>query len=395
MTDAFYRLFEERFRGSREVIKQRLRVYLPFVVPLMSSGDPGEAVDLGCGRGEWLELMQDEGLPARGVDADAGMLEACVTRGLRVTQGDALAWLAQQGDAQFWVVSAFHVAEHLPFDELRRLVHEAMRVLKPGGLLVLETPNPENLGVATRHFYLDPTHRNPIPPELLSFLTEYAGFSRVKLLRLQEPERLYGNVRPALRQLLDGVSPDYAVVAQKAGPEAVLSLNDAPFQRSHGISIDDMVGHWDAGQEAAESRWDRAEQQTQELFEQVQEIRAVQAHLDGLLNSKSWRMTAPLRWVFEQGRRLREHGLMARTKALAKKLLRRADKELSQRPLWRARLKSMMRRLGLLESLSQAARRVQGPIQAAAQPITPPTRRALEIHQELCAGIDALRREKD
>ena len=84
------------------------------------------------------------------------------------------------------VVSAFHVVEHIPFETLRQLVDEAYRVLKPGGLLILETPNSENLVVGTSSFYLDPTHQRPLPAQLLTFVVEYAGFERVKTLYLQE-----------------------------------------------------------------------------------------------------------------------------------------------------------------------------------------------------------------
>ena len=88
-------------------------------------------------------------------------------------------------------------------------------MLMPGGLLILETPNPENLVVGTSHFYLDPTHQRPIPPELLSFLPEYYGFAKLKTLRLQERRELSGGKAPTLFDVLDGVSPDCAVVAQK------------------------------------------------------------------------------------------------------------------------------------------------------------------------------------
>ena len=131
----FYRAFEERYRGSRELIRQRLQAYAPFIGPLRSLYQPAPAIDLGCGRGEWLELLQDAGFQPHGVDLDAGMLAACTERGLPVTQGDAIAYLQALGDASQCIVSGFHLAEHMAFSDLETLVSEALRVLKPGGTL--------------------------------------------------------------------------------------------------------------------------------------------------------------------------------------------------------------------------------------------------------------------
>ena len=147
--DPFYRAFEERYRGSRELIKSRLEVYLPFVEPLKTLYEGSEILDLGCGRGEWLELMQQNGFRAKGVDLNEGMLLACRELNLDVCQADALDYLRGLAVDTLSVVSAFQVVEHISFEALRELVDEAHRVLKPGGLLILETPNSENLVVGT------------------------------------------------------------------------------------------------------------------------------------------------------------------------------------------------------------------------------------------------------
>ena len=140
-----------------------------------------------------------------------------------------LLYLSALPDESQAVVSAFHVVEHITFDQLGTLVAEALRVLKPGGLLIMETPNPENIVVATRNFYLDPTHQRPIPSMLLAFVAEYAGFSRVKTLRLQESKELVNKGDVSLQDVFAGASPDYAVVAQKHAPEDVLALTSDPF----------------------------------------------------------------------------------------------------------------------------------------------------------------------
>jgi O-antigen chain-terminating methyltransferase len=135
--------------------------------------------------------------------------------------------------------------EHIDFEELTSVVIESLRVLKPGGLMVLETPNPENIGVATSNFYLDPTHRRPIPPQLLSFLAGHYGFPRVKVLRLQEAAALRTETRPTLRDVIHGVSPDYAVIAQKAASPEEMQLFDTAFNREYGLPLDTLLQRFD------------------------------------------------------------------------------------------------------------------------------------------------------
>jgi SAM-dependent methyltransferase len=311
----FYRAFEERYRGSREAIKQRIGVYLPFVVPLLALYTPARAVDLGCGRGEWLELLQEEGFLPHGVDLDEHMLSACVERGLPAHPGEAVAYLRTLDAASQCVVSGFHIAEHMAFADLQTLVVEALRVLKPGGLLILETPNPENLKVGTHTFYLDPTHLRPIPPLLLSFLPELYDYARTRILRLHASFDLESPHDIQLIEVLEGVSRDYAVVAQKGADSETLALFDAAFDQPYGVEQNDLACRYDQrifeGMEALNQRMTNAEAQTRamsdalscitSLQEQLRhaEIRASTLALEktALLSSLSWRITGPLRWV--------------------------------------------------------------------------------------------------
>jgi O-antigen chain-terminating methyltransferase len=245
---SFYRSFEERFRGSRQLIKDRLQVYKPFLDALQEAGLTSQAIDLGCGRGEWLELLQDAGFPAQGVDLDEGMLAACYQLGLPAIYGDALQFLSTLPDASQSVVSGFHIAEHLIFDDLRKVVEEAFRVLTPGGLLILETPNPENFRVATLTFHLDPTHNRPIPPDLMDFLALYNGFEQRSLLRLQaemDVDRFQGRKDFGLSLVLEGISPDYALVAQKPPKDAAANFFEGVFSREVGISYTRAVSKFD------------------------------------------------------------------------------------------------------------------------------------------------------
>lgn len=245
VTDDFYRAFEDRYRGSRETITGRLKAYLPFVEPLAALYQPARAFDAGCGRGEWLELIGSAGFAAAGVDLDDGMLAECRARGLDVRTADALVALREMPENSLALVSAFHLVEHIGFDQVRALVRDALRALQPGGLLILETPNPENLVVGASSFYRDPSHDKPIPPELLAFATEHAGYARQLVVRLQEAPELRSAADVHLQQVLDGVSPDYAIVAQKAADPDVLARFDAAFGRDYGLSLETLARRYD------------------------------------------------------------------------------------------------------------------------------------------------------
>ena len=326
MSDDFYRAFEARHRGSHELIKNRLKVYLPFVLPLHQFYPESNMIDLGCGRGEWLDLLRDSLVDAIGIDLEDGMLNACYDLGFNTEKIDALDYLAGLPKNSVSVITAFHLVEHVNFEYLRSLVAESMRVLMPGGLLIMETPNPENIMVGTESFYIDPSHVKPIPPALLSFLPEYYGFIRTKVLRLQESESLINTSCLSLSDVLHGVSPDFSVVAQKAGPEQMLNALNDVFGREYGLNLRTISENYDAQiqhkidfyqnlvlQQAneralqAELRESDARRSLQEALVVIQQEneRASQAEiktnevsteLSSVYASLSWKLTYVLRW---------------------------------------------------------------------------------------------------
>jgi len=242
----FYIAFENRYRGSRELIKQRQTSYLPYIAPLKTVYPNLKAIDLGCGRGEWLELLKENGVDASGVDLDDAMLSSCIASNLKVKKIDAISALQELPNASLHIISGFHIAEHLPFEQLIELIHQALRVLSPGGLLILETPNSENINVATSSFYLDPTHRNPIPAQLLSFLMTYSGFAFTTELRLNADISPAEGAWLTLRNVLTGVSRDYALIAQKAHGDLALNIPLQITSNNLGLSFDDLVGPFDS-----------------------------------------------------------------------------------------------------------------------------------------------------
>jgi O-antigen chain-terminating methyltransferase len=164
-------------------IKKRVAVYLP---ALREGAGPERRpiFDFGCGRGELLELLRDEGLPASGVDSNRAAVDKCRAQGLDASAGDAFEALSKIPDQSLGGLTAIHVVEHLPLALLFKLLDEALRVLRPGGVAIYETPNPQNVLVGACNFYVDPTHRNPIHPQTLQYLTEARGMVRVETLML-------------------------------------------------------------------------------------------------------------------------------------------------------------------------------------------------------------------
>ena len=211
--------FEETFRGPREEVRQRLAVYLPEVRDAFAASGRLGVVDVGCGRGEWLELMRTEGIAARGIDQNAFIVNQCRELGLDAQQGDAMKALTDQPARSLAAVTAFHLVEHLRLAEQLQLMVAAFGALAPAGLFILETPNPENLIVGAWTFYMDPTHQRPLPPTLLRFLLEAVGFEVIEVRRLHSDDDLAERAKregwPAgVQELLCGPR-DFGVIARR------------------------------------------------------------------------------------------------------------------------------------------------------------------------------------
>ena len=183
--DAFYLAFEDACRGTDEETSSKLHAYLPYIQQVVDQFGPlTSAVDIGCGRGEWLDLLRQFNIAAHGVDLNQVMIDHCLVEGHQVEQGDALAWMQQQQPQSQHLVSSFHVVEHIPFNEFYLWFEQFSRFLAPGGMLIIETPNPENVLVGSHTFYHDPTHLNPITPTLLEFTAKFFGLQVLAIERL-------------------------------------------------------------------------------------------------------------------------------------------------------------------------------------------------------------------
>jgi O-antigen chain-terminating methyltransferase len=178
--------FGEMFWGSRAEVMERRRPY----VELFRDG--GAVVDIGCGRGEFLELLRAAGVDARGVDEDLDMLLLCRDLGLAVEKGEASTYLRSRDEGSLGGIFAAHVLEHVDPARVIEFFHLAYRALRPGGRLAVETPNPACLMTFASPFYMDLTHTRPLHPEALRFLARSIGFRDIEI-------RLLAPVDPSVR----------------------------------------------------------------------------------------------------------------------------------------------------------------------------------------------------
>jgi SAM-dependent methyltransferase len=200
-----YFAFESRLRASTDEIRRRQRPYVE------DFRDAAPVLDVGCGRGEFLTLLRQARIEARGVDADADMVAYARGEGLDVEQADALAYLERLEDGSLGGVFAAQLLEHLPPPSLLRLLELAATKLRPGGMLVAETINPLS-PLALRHYFADLTHAQPLVPETLELLARHAGFRETELRFLNAPEAP-GDVEPRVGEIL--FAPlDYALLAR-------------------------------------------------------------------------------------------------------------------------------------------------------------------------------------
>ena len=220
---------EARYRGTEAEIGARIAAYLPYLE------GRGEILDLGCGRGESLAVFGAHGLDARGIDASAEMVARCREKGLRAEVADLFEHLQAVQEGSLGAVVSYHVIEHLPATAVERLVRLAWRALAPGGVLILETPSPLSLMMASRNFWIDPTHVRPVHPASLEITFRGAGFEpvhrldlhpfpederlpQIDLSQLPEAQRPLADEINRLRDILDDLlfgHRDFAMVGEK------------------------------------------------------------------------------------------------------------------------------------------------------------------------------------
>jgi glycosyltransferase involved in cell wall biosynthesis/SAM-dependent methyltransferase len=184
--DSMYDHHQWAFRGHGQEIADRLAIYMPDLEALNRDGAP--VVEIGPGRGEFLELLKGRGIPAYGVELNDHFVKTARSRGIDMRHEEGLHHLKSIQDDSVAAVAAIHVAEHLPVPTLITLLRECHRVIQPGGMILLEIPNLTNVTVSASSLYLDPTHHKPLHPALLEFFVSMAGFTETALTFLHPPE---------------------------------------------------------------------------------------------------------------------------------------------------------------------------------------------------------------
>jgi O-antigen chain-terminating methyltransferase len=206
-----YARFAERFRGTEEYVTAGQQFYLPYF-----EGSKN-VLDIGCGRGEFLKMMRDAGIPARGIELGAESVALCRAQGLDAELADAFPYLAALPEGSLDGIFCSQVVEHLPPERLPELIRLCAGRLAPGGVIAIETPNPECLAIFATHFYLDPTHTRPAPHPLLIFYLEEFGVGNIEVRRLSPAKESM----PALNSLPEDFRDaffgclDYAVIGRK------------------------------------------------------------------------------------------------------------------------------------------------------------------------------------
>lgn len=214
--DYFYKLFEDKFRGDEDTIKKRVAEHLPLFQNLSKDLKKLPVIDLGCGRGEFLSVLKDNKVKAIGVDMNKSMVERAKTLGYDAVEDDALSYLSKQKTASLAAVTGFHIVEHIPFETLLKTFEQCYRTVASGGIVLFETPNPQNLTVGACNFYMDPSHISPIPPDLLAFALESVGF-KSEILPLHPAKDSIDHPDPVVKDMMNMLyGPiDYAVIARK------------------------------------------------------------------------------------------------------------------------------------------------------------------------------------
>ena len=310
MDKYFYLRFEDLHRGEKAEIINRFKKYERILYSLAEKSDAPTFLDLGCGRGEFLSYLASLKITATGIEKNISLAPEKLDKSVEIIEGDALSWLRNTKDNSYDFISAIHVIEHLEFQYFYELTREIKRVLKKNGVVLFETPNPDNLLVATSNFYVDPTHLRLIPQKLVEFVLNDTGFYKTFSWGVNESSTRPKNIK--VSDILGGSSPDYAifglanhtplsskieeVLSEKKG-RTTKELCDSFEQRY----LRDYTELMERQKKIEDNIYDQNCFHRDQYIQVTQEIYRVrdifENELERIYSSRSWKITAPLRQI--------------------------------------------------------------------------------------------------
>jgi len=293
MNKEFYLEFENKFRGSSEIISDRLSMYDQLLNRILKQDISYKTIDIGCGRGEWLKKMQNKVSESIGIESDKEMVEKCKKLGFNVIEGDAIDILSNFSESSIDLITIFHVVEHLENHKLYKLINLCQHVLKENGVLIIETPSIDNILVSTNSFYLDPTHVNHINPDFISFLLEKTGFNKSKYYFINGgPLQLAESTK--ITRILNGVAQDLLLVASNSKDmteilftnsdewesKLFLAPNTLQSATEYDLEVESLIQEQDQTRKKSESLFeqlfeqqDQTRKKSESLFEQQDQTR--------------------------------------------------------------------------------------------------------------------------
>tara|TARA_B100000945_G_scaffold318630_1_gene323914 strand:+ start:1892 stop:3106 length:1215 start_codon:yes stop_codon:yes gene_type:complete len=215
MNSDFYLEFENKFRGNRQNIIHKLSIYDSLIDLFISNNTEISLLDIGCGRGEWLQKLSKKIPNSMGIEQDQNMINLCQKLGLNIIKGEAIEILSSLESDSISLITIFHMIEHIESQKLTLLLEQCYRVLKDDGMLIMETPSIDNLLVSSKLFYIDSTHINHINPERIVFDIEFAGFVKAKYYYINGGP-LENSSSLKLTRILNGVAQDLSIIACKS-----------------------------------------------------------------------------------------------------------------------------------------------------------------------------------
>ncbi len=276
MKKDFYYDFEECFRGSRDEIISRLSSYDGLISYILQNCQEPKLLDIGSGRGEWIEKCSLNGIESIGLEINQDMISFCKKKGMNIISGDALNILKTLESNSFDIISSFHLIEHLKYDQIYEMITQCLRLLKTNGILIFETPSIDNLQVSSRTFFLDPTHINPINPDSFIFFLESLGFTQAKYYFLNGCENNTLTNYNGIQDLISGSAKDVSILATK---NTLLFDQESEWLKSFQLGLTTM--------ETAKLIDSNINKLVESLHEQKSLINNLQKKLETLENQQS------------------------------------------------------------------------------------------------------------